>query len=49
MRQAVTLSLEEDIWISFKQYCVGLKKDASDLVEEFMKKEVDKNVRRDKG
>ena len=37
-RVRVNLSIEEDIWIPFKQHCVGEKVDASDLVEKYMAK-----------
>lgn len=47
MRQPVTLSLEEELWIKFKQFCIGIKKDASDLVEEFMEKELKKKGDKD--
>ena len=37
-RQPVTVSLEESLWIKFKQYCIGRKVDASDLFEKFMQR-----------
>lgn len=42
MKTKVTISLEEDLWFSFRDYCNRNKTTASNLFEEFIKEKIKK-------